>query len=100
HAVVADGKPDLCGRGRASLREGAATAPPLARLRERCSRRTVPATDVYDLYDGVGMDYGPAQRSVAELGVGTGASGSPEVLARLRLPAEAREVVGCLLHPS
>ncbi len=43
HAVVvADGKPDLCGRGRASLREGAATAPPLARLRERCSRRTVP----------------------------------------------------------
>ncbi|MFE9338351.1 SDR family NAD(P)-dependent oxidoreductase [Streptomyces sp. NPDC007063] len=101
HAVVGDGKPDLCGRGRASLREGAAaTPPPPARLRERCSRRTVPAADVYGLYDGVGMDYGPAQRSVTELGVGTGASGRPEVLARLRLPAEAREVVGCLLHPS
>ncbi|MGP3987807.1 SDR family NAD(P)-dependent oxidoreductase [Streptomyces sp. 3N207] len=101
HAVSEDGELTVCGRGRASLVDGAAPTPPsLDELRALCSERTVSAADIYDLYASVGMDYGPAQRSLTELHVGTDRSGRPQVLARLRLPEEAREVEGCRLHPS
>ncbi|MGP3976825.1 SDR family NAD(P)-dependent oxidoreductase [Streptomyces sp. 8N114] len=101
HAVSEDGELTVCGRGRASLVDGAAPTPPsLDELRALCSERTVPAADIYALYASVGMDYGPAQRSLTELQVGTDRSGRSQVLARLHLPEEARDVEGCRLHPS
>lgn len=46
------------------------------------------------------MEYGPAHRSLAGLGVGTDGEGRPQVLAELRLPAAAEPVDRYRLHPS
>ncbi|MGW7276269.1 SDR family NAD(P)-dependent oxidoreductase [Streptomyces sp. NPDC054864] len=101
HGVDADGEATPYSQGRASLvAAGGGSLPRLDDLRARCAERTVPATDVYDLFASVGMDYGPAQRSLMELSLGTDDAGRPQVLAELRLPSAAPALDGCWLHPS
>ncbi|WP_346172507.1 SDR family NAD(P)-dependent oxidoreductase [Streptomyces cuspidosporus] len=98
---LADGERTLCGQGRASLPEATdRDLPSLAALRASCAEAVFPAARVYELYARAGMDYGPAQRSLVELGVGTDEEGRPQALAELRLPAEAEAVGPCRLHPS
>ncbi|WP_234386658.1 SDR family NAD(P)-dependent oxidoreductase [Streptomyces sp. ERV7] len=101
HAVDRDGERTLCSQGRASVTGGAGSRPPLlAALRAHCAEAVFTADDLYDLYAKVGMEYGPAHRSLAGLGVGTDGEGRPQVLAELRLPAAAEPVDRYLLHPS
>ncbi|WP_425264024.1 SDR family NAD(P)-dependent oxidoreductase [Streptomyces silaceus] len=101
HGPGTDGERTPYSQGRAGLPTDAARSiPPLAELRAACADRTVPAADVYALYAQVGMDYGPAQRSLVELRLGTDEIGRPQVLAELRLPAEAPPLDDCHLHPS
>ncbi|MEU0807603.1 SDR family NAD(P)-dependent oxidoreductase [Streptomyces sp. NPDC005970] len=101
HCVGDDNEPTLCGQGRASLAETAERSlPRLDELRAACAGRTLSAAAVYELYAGVGMDYGPAQRSLVELRLGTDETGRPQALAELRLPTSAEAVGDCLLHPS
>ncbi|AJP05474.1 peptide synthetase [Streptomyces cyaneogriseus subsp. noncyanogenus] len=101
HSVTGDGEPALCSQGRASLTEEGERPPvDLAGLRARCAEHTVAAGAVYELYARAGMDYGPAQQSLAELRVGADEDGRPQVLAELRLPGAAAGLDGCLLHPS
>ncbi|MGO4427996.1 polyketide synthase dehydratase domain-containing protein, partial [Streptomyces sp. MCAF7] len=47
-----------------------------------------------------GMDYGPAQRSLVRLGLGSDAAGRLQVLAELSLPDAAGPGDGLRLHPS
>ncbi|MGW5331097.1 polyketide synthase dehydratase domain-containing protein, partial [Streptomyces sp. NPDC004014] len=103
-SVGDDGETTLCGQGRASLAPdgtGAGRTPLLDRLRADCAGTFHPAEGLYGLYDRMGMAYGPSQRSVTGLRTGTDAEGRPQVLAELRLPAEAEPVgAGALMHPS
>ncbi|MFF0893728.1 SDR family NAD(P)-dependent oxidoreductase [Streptomyces sp. NPDC003278] len=98
------GETTLCGQGRAALGQdgtGAGRTPLLDRLRADCAGTFHPAEDLYGLYDRMGMVYGPSQRSVTGLRTGTDAEGRPQVLAELRLPAEAEPLgAGALMHPS
>ncbi|MEV5976424.1 SDR family NAD(P)-dependent oxidoreductase [Streptomyces sp. NPDC052114] len=101
HGIGTDGERTPYSQGRASLPTDAGpSAPRLAELRAACADRVVPAADVYELYAAVGMDYGPAQRSLVELRLGTDEIGRPQVLAELRMPAAAPPLDDCLLHPS
>ncbi|WP_433381550.1 amino acid adenylation domain-containing protein [Streptosporangium sp. CA-115845] len=91
----------LCGSGRARTADSAGTtAPSLAEVRRTCAEQTITGAEVYDLYARVGMDYGPALRSVVSLGAGRDAAGGPQVLAELRLPAGAEPLDRYRLHPS
>ncbi|MGW5370819.1 SDR family NAD(P)-dependent oxidoreductase [Streptomyces sp. NPDC004011] len=98
------GETTLCGQGRAALGPdgtGAGRTPLLDRLRADCAGAFHPAEGLYGLYDRMGMAYGPSQRSVTGLRTGTDAEGRPQVLAELRLPAEAEPLgAGALMHPS
>ncbi|QLJ03665.1 SDR family NAD(P)-dependent oxidoreductase [Streptomyces sp. NEAU-sy36] len=97
----ADGAFVLCSQGRASLSEdGDRDLPRLDELRAACTEQVIPATDLYQLYERVGMDYGPAQRSLVTVGLGTDESGRPQALAELRRPAAADGSDDWLLHPS
>ncbi|MBD0742358.1 SDR family NAD(P)-dependent oxidoreductase [Streptomyces sp. CBMA152] len=101
HGVDGDGERTLCSQGRASVSGGTESRPPLlAELRAHCAEAAFTAEDLYDLYAKVGMEYGPAHRSLAGLGVGTDGEGRPQVLAELRLPAAAEPVDRYRLHPS
>ncbi|CAM5716722.1 Acyl carrier protein [Streptomyces alboniger] len=101
NGVGADGAATPFSQGRASLvTTGGRSLPRLDDLRARCTERTIPAADVYDLYASVGMDYGPAQRSLVELSLGTDDVGRPQLLAELRIPPAAPALDDCLLHPS
>ncbi|MGW1545391.1 SDR family NAD(P)-dependent oxidoreductase [Streptomyces sp. NPDC002346] len=101
HGVDRDGERTLCSQGRASVTGGAESRPPLlAELRAHCAEAAFTADDLYDLYANVGMEYGPAHRSLAGLGVGADGEGRPQVLAELRLPAAAEPVDRYRLHPS
>ncbi|WP_086771905.1 SDR family NAD(P)-dependent oxidoreductase [Streptomyces bobili] len=100
-AVAPDGATTLCGQGRASLAED--TTPrtlPLAELRAACAGTTYSGEHVYGLYGGLGLEYGPSQRSLTELRTGRDAEGRRQVLAELRLPERAEPLPGGLLHPS
>ncbi|MFD9789950.1 SDR family NAD(P)-dependent oxidoreductase [Streptomyces sp. NPDC059070] len=100
HSVGRDGERTLCSQGRANVTDGAPGRPPLlAELRATCSQAYT-ADELYGLYANVGMEYGPAHRSLAGLGVGADAEGRPQVLAELRLPAAAEPVDRYRLHPS
>ncbi|KJK55118.1 peptide synthetase, partial [Saccharothrix sp. ST-888] len=97
----ADGEFVLCGQGRASLSdEGHRGLPRLDELRAACAEQVIPATDLYRLYERVGMDYGPAQRSLVTVGLGADESGRPQALAELRVPAAADRSTDWRLHPS
>ncbi|MEH0580465.1 SDR family NAD(P)-dependent oxidoreductase [Streptomyces sp. B21-108] len=101
HAVAPDDEPVLCGQGRASRPEPAgAGRPGLAEARAVCTGATFTADDVYALYSGAGLDYGPSQRALVRLHTGTDDTGRPQALAELRLPVAAEPLDGCLLHPS
>ncbi|MFH9922213.1 SDR family NAD(P)-dependent oxidoreductase [Streptomyces bobili] len=100
-AVAPDGVTTLCGQGRASLAEDATPRTlPLAELRAACAGTTYSGEHVYGLYDGLGLEYGPSQRSLTELRTGRDAEGRRQVLAELRLPEAAEPLPGGLLHPS
>ncbi|MFI5685499.1 SDR family NAD(P)-dependent oxidoreductase [Streptomyces sp. NPDC051636] len=99
--VRPDGATTLCGQGRASLAEDTPRrALPLAELRAACTEAVHPGEHVYSLYGALGLEYGPSQRSLAELRTGTDAEGRRQVLAELRLPDAAEPLPGGLLHPS
>ncbi|WP_431040587.1 SDR family NAD(P)-dependent oxidoreductase [Streptomyces sp. P1-3] len=104
HRVDADGEQTLCSQGRAGLPRALAERPvlPLGELRGACAGSALSKAELYGLYDRVGMGYGPAQRSLAGLTVGTDAAGRPQVLAELRLPepVDAAEAALYGLHPS
>ncbi|MDX3567967.1 SDR family NAD(P)-dependent oxidoreductase [Streptomyces sp. ID05-47C] len=100
-AVAPDGVTTLCGQGRASLAEDATPRTlPLAELRAACDGTTYSGEHVYGLYGGLGLEYGPSQRSLTELRTGRDAEGRRQVLAELRLPERAEPLPGGLLHPS
>ncbi|WP_268747619.1 SDR family NAD(P)-dependent oxidoreductase [Streptomyces toyocaensis] len=100
-AVGPDGVTTLCGQGRAGLAEDAAPRTlPLAELRAACTEGTYSGEHVYGLYDGLGLEYGPSQRSLTELRTGRDAEGRHQVLAELRMPQAAEPLHGGLLHPS
>ncbi|QLH25416.1 SDR family NAD(P)-dependent oxidoreductase [Streptomyces sp. Rer75] len=100
HQVGADGELTLCGQGRADLSDtGYRSLPSLDELRAACTERTLASADIYGIYARVGMDYGPAQRSLATLGVGTDGAGRPQALVELRLPVAADPLDGYRLHP-
>ncbi|MDJ0460313.1 SDR family NAD(P)-dependent oxidoreductase [Streptomyces sp. H27-C3] len=105
HSVDADDAHTLCSQGRASLPGTPAErrALPLDALRGVCAGSAFSSAEIYDVYDRVGMGYGPAQRSLAGLTVGADAAGRPQVLAELRLPDAANEDGAAErygLHPS
>ncbi|MGQ4416337.1 SDR family NAD(P)-dependent oxidoreductase, partial [Streptomyces sp. SAS_269] len=101
-SVGGHGESTLCGQGRAVVgRDGTRRTPLLGELRAACADTFHPAERLYGLYDRMGMAYGPSQRSVTGLRTGTDAEGRPQVLAELRLPAEAEPLgAGALMHPS
>ncbi|MGY1495115.1 SDR family NAD(P)-dependent oxidoreductase [Streptomyces sp. QTS52] len=99
-AVGADGATTLCGQGRASLEDGTGRTLPLTELRAACTETMYSGEHVYDLYGGLGLDYGPSQRSLTELRTGRDPEGRRQVLAELRLPEAAEPLHGGLLHPS
>ncbi|QWF85161.1 hypothetical protein HUW46_08615 [Amycolatopsis sp. CA-230715] len=99
--VDGDGGRTVCGTGRASTADANDQAwPALDDLRAACAEQVITGTEMYDLYTRVGMDYGPAQRSVVTLGAGRDEAGGTQVLAELRLPATAEPLNGYRLHPS
>ncbi|GAA4894946.1 SDR family NAD(P)-dependent oxidoreductase [Streptomyces coeruleoprunus] len=101
HSVDAHGTATLCSQGRASLPDGTPHQTYLLdELRAACGGAVHSAAHVYGLYTGMGMEYGPSQRALTELRTGTDPEGRPQVLARLRLPAEADAPGGGLMHPS
>ncbi|MFG3014163.1 SDR family NAD(P)-dependent oxidoreductase [Streptomyces cinerochromogenes] len=101
HSVDGDGLRVLCSQGRARLTDAPGTpVPPLGELRTACADTVFTADEIYDRYSRVGMEYGPAHRSVTWLGTGTDPDGRPQVLAALRLPAEAEHPASYHLHPS
>ncbi|MFJ9773643.1 SDR family NAD(P)-dependent oxidoreductase [Kitasatospora sp. NPDC101157] len=102
HGVDGDGERTLCSQGRASLiADGDRPLPgDLAELRRTCGGTVLTAAEVYGHYDRMGLAYGPAQRALVELGVGTDTDGRPQVLAELRLPPEAGDPGPLALHPS
>ncbi|MEU8268267.1 SDR family NAD(P)-dependent oxidoreductase [Sphaerisporangium sp. NPDC049002] len=101
YSVDGDGRRVLCSQGRAGLTATPDTrVPPLDDLRAACAAAVFTADDIYDRYTRVGMEYGPAHRSVTWLGTGTDPEGRPQVLAELRLPAEAQSPASYHLHPS
>ncbi|MCI3900370.1 SDR family NAD(P)-dependent oxidoreductase [Streptomyces spectabilis] len=102
HTVGPDGERALSSQGRAHLADAPAERPalPLADLRAACAATAFTAADVYGLYDRVGMEYGPAQRSLTALAVGTDTAGRPQALAELRLPRAAEPADAYGLHPS
>ncbi|MDN0200051.1 SDR family NAD(P)-dependent oxidoreductase [Streptomyces sp. S.PNR 29] len=90
----------VCSQGRASVSPaGRPDLPRLEDVRAACAQRTLSAAHVYDVYAGLGLDYGPAQRSLAHLGIGVDDSGRPQVLAELSLPTVER-LDDRLLHPA
>ncbi|MFC4465278.1 SDR family NAD(P)-dependent oxidoreductase [Streptomyces xiangluensis] len=99
-AVGADGATTLCGQGRASLEDATGCTLPLAELQAACTEATYSGEHVYGLYGGLGLDYGPSQRSLTELRTGRDPQGRRQVLAELRLPETAEPLHGGLLHPS
>ncbi|MEV0689371.1 SDR family NAD(P)-dependent oxidoreductase [Streptomyces sp. NPDC050388] len=104
HSVDTDGVRTLCSQGRATSPAAPADRPalPLGELRRACAGSAFSSAEIYDLYDRVGMGYGPAQRSLAGLSVGADAAGRPQVLAELRLPHSPEEAGAAPygLHPS
>ncbi|WP_345629196.1 SDR family NAD(P)-dependent oxidoreductase [Streptomyces thinghirensis] len=102
HTVGPDGERTLSSQGRAHLADAPAErpAPSLAELRAACAGAAFTPSDVYGRYDRVGMEYGPAQRSLSTLTVGTDAAGRPQALAELRLPRAAETTDAYVLHPS
>jgi acyl transferase domain-containing protein/SAM-dependent methyltransferase len=85
------------GQGRAGLSKAAAVPVlDLAALRARCDRLCYSAEDCYGAFASMGYHYGPAQRGIAAVYVGT-----DELLARLTLPAPPTDPgEGFILHPS
>ncbi|MGP4089512.1 SDR family NAD(P)-dependent oxidoreductase, partial [Streptomyces sp. KR55] len=102
HSVDERGDTTLCSQGRVALAQDAPQLPPLLDdLRAACADAVHTGEHIYGLYDSMGMIYGPSQRSVARLRVGTDPDGRPQVLAELRLPPEAEPLgVAGLMHPS
>ncbi len=85
----------LHAQGRVGGTPDPATAIDLDAIRARCPQSRSPAW-LYDTFAALGMDYGPAFRSVTQL-----ACGRDEVLARLVLPSAARSAShNFVLHPS
>ncbi|WP_327070796.1 SDR family NAD(P)-dependent oxidoreductase [Kitasatospora sp. NBC_01302] len=100
-SVDEDGTVTLCSQGRASLAGPAGPgAPSLHELRAACAEAVYGAAHVYGRYERMGMDYGPAQRTLVELRVGTDGAGRRQVLAELSLPAAAELAAECRLNPA
>lgn len=72
----------------------------LEALRSACRTTRIPPDAVYDAYRSIGLDYGPAYRSVKALCSGPDAAGSRQVLAELALPEVETIHPDCALHPS
>ncbi|MGQ4420608.1 phosphopantetheine-binding protein, partial [Streptomyces sp. SAS_269] len=71
HSVDERGDTTLCSQGRVALAQDAPRLPPLLDdLRAACADAVHTGEHIYGLYDGMGMVYGPSQRSVARLRVG------------------------------
>ncbi|AJQ95704.1 SDR family NAD(P)-dependent oxidoreductase [Gynuella sunshinyii] len=58
----------------------------LDQLRGRCQTATISAEQCYDVYQAIGIEYGPAHRGIEEIRVGR-QQDRIEVLAKLTLPA-------------
>ncbi|MFM7532345.1 MAG: SDR family NAD(P)-dependent oxidoreductase, partial [Rubrivivax sp.] len=72
-----------------------AAAIDLAAVQAACTR-TMSEQQVYEAFQGIGLQYGPAQRAVKELHIGPA-----QVLARLELPAAVQGTQDqYVLHPS
>ncbi|OEJ69007.1 hypothetical protein BEN30_04620 [Magnetovibrio blakemorei] len=72
----------------------------LSRLQATHSSR-VEASRVYQIFDQMGLNYGPSHRAVQWLAAGQDEGGNPSVLARLALPTEGiGDAVRFDLHPS
>ncbi|MEO9614006.1 MAG: SDR family NAD(P)-dependent oxidoreductase [Nitratireductor sp.] len=97
-----DGERILHCQGRAvPLAEREAPVVDIAALRAQCRSTSIPAQECYERFRAIGLDYGAAQRSMAELSVGTDRHGRKQVLARLVLPDPVRDDVARYgLHPS
>jgi len=82
--------------GRGTVRHGLARPNlPLAALRAECARRIDPDT-CYEALAATAIEYGPAQRALAEVFAGDG-----QLLARLSLPNDLRSTSAAFgLHPS
>ncbi|WP_146149216.1 SDR family NAD(P)-dependent oxidoreductase [Nitratireductor sp. StC3] len=89
-------------QGRAApLAEREAPVVDIAALQAQCRSTSIPADACYERFRRIGLDYGAAQRSVAELSVGTDRHGRRQVLARLNLPDPVRDHAALyVLHPS
>ncbi|MFP5391495.1 MAG: SDR family NAD(P)-dependent oxidoreductase, partial [Gammaproteobacteria bacterium] len=98
--TTVDGQPRLHCQGQVDTGAPDAADPEaFARATAACTVPLAAPAQVYATYAGLGIDYGPGYRVLHELR-GNGADGrTREVLARLRLPAEA-DSAGCRLHPS
>ena len=63
-------------------------------LRDRCDE-SIDVAQFYDLYEAVGLSYGPGFRVISSLQRGAG-----EALARIRLPEVSGSARGAMLHPA
>jgi polyketide synthase PksM len=92
-----DGMPLVYSQGRAIL----TTAPELPVLdlkavQAECGERILQATEVYETYRAMGIEYGPGHRGIEEIYIGP-----EQVLARLLLPSTITETQEqFVLHPS
>ncbi|CAM3187981.1 SDR family NAD(P)-dependent oxidoreductase [Corallococcus sp. ZKHCc1 1396] len=92
-----DGSPVIHAQGTIVLDAAIGEAPArvdLRAVRERC-QAVLPRSDTYALFESRGMRYGPSLQTIQTL-----YSADREALAVLRLPDEARDAGGMVLHPS
>lgn len=100
--VNADGQHVVFSQGRVSIasRREAPRCDP-GQLREGARLLTWNAEQCYELFAGMGLDYGPEHRSLAGIEVGCDAQGQPLALAQLKLPQSLLAQHGdYVLHPS
>lgn len=92
----ATGKSVHC-QGFAAYRDASSTPRlDVAQLEAQMSRRTVESAALYEMFDAMGLQYGPAHRGIASLQLG-----EDQILARLRLPGCVRQSSTAFqLHPS
>jgi acyl transferase domain-containing protein/acyl carrier protein len=90
-------EPPVYGRGSAVLIAVEKPQPlTIAKLMERCNRRTLTSGQCYTLFQAMGYEYGPGHQGIEEVYAGDG-----QVLARLSLPSAVSGTIGqFVLHPA
>jgi polyketide synthase PksN len=80
---------------------GASPSIDLEAIQTRCCKQELSAERLYALFDNNKLTYGPAHRAIEHLAIGMGATGQPEVLAKLTLPESVIATQSAYrLHPS